>query len=110
MEMTWQGVMPTVTTKFTAQDELDLDAFTTNIKAQLEAGVSAIILGGTLGEASTLTAAEKKILLLHTLEIVEDKVPVILNIAEQSTKGAIGYIDSETPHEGVKVVDLSLLK
>lgn len=89
MQVNWQGVMPAVTTKFTADDKLDLVNFEKNIKAQLEAGVSGIILGGTLGEASTLTDEEKKALILKTLDIVKGKVPVIINIAEQSTSVAI---------------------
>ena len=89
MNIKWEGVMPAVTTKFTDQDTLDLQMFTTNIKAQLEAGVHGIILGGTLGEASTLTDAEKSTLVKTTVDIVDHKVPVIINIAEQSTKGAI---------------------
>tara|TARA_R110002153_G_scaffold273308_3_gene443911 strand:- start:519 stop:1442 length:924 start_codon:yes stop_codon:yes gene_type:complete len=89
MSISWTGVMPAVTTKFTAKDELDLDMFAININAQLEAGVSGIILGGTLGEASTLTSNEKKILMKETVKLVKGKVPVIINIAEQTTKGAI---------------------
>lgn len=89
MEMNWAGVMPAVTTKFTAKDQLDLDMFSKNISAQIEAGVHAIILGGTLGEASTLTQEEKQILIGHTVDFVKEKVPVIINIAEQTTKGAI---------------------
>ncbi|MGY3794030.1 dihydrodipicolinate synthase family protein [Aquimarina sp. 433] len=89
MNIKWEGVMPAVTTKFTDQDTLDLQMFTTNIEAQLEAGVHGIILGGTLGEASTLTDAEKSTLVKTTVDIVDNKVPVIINIAEQSTKGAI---------------------
>ena len=85
----WQGVMPAVTTKFTDQDTLDLKMFSTNILAQLEAGVHGIILGGTLGEASTLSDEEKQKLLKETVSIVEGKVPVIINIAEQTTKAAI---------------------
>lgn len=81
--------MPAVTTKFTADDQLDLDMFAVNIKAQLEAGVDAIILGGTLGEASTLSKDEKKVLVEKTVELVDGKIPVILNIAEQSTKDAV---------------------
>ncbi len=81
--------MPAVTTKFTEKDTLDLELFALNIRAQLEAGVSAIILGGTLGEASTLTKSEKRTLLEHTVGLVSGKVPVILNIAEQSTKDAV---------------------
>lgn len=89
MKIQWGGVMPAVTTKFTKEDTLDLEMFEINIKAQLDAGVSGIILGGTLGEASTLTDAEKKVLILKTIEIVKGKVPIIINIAEQSTSVAI---------------------
>ena len=89
MRVNWEGVMPAVTTKFFEDNTLDLITFEKNIKAQLEAGVHGIILGGTLGEASTLTDEERKILILKTIDIVKGKVPVIINIAEQSTIGAI---------------------
>jgi len=89
MQVQWEGVMPAVTTKFNEDDTLDLIMFRKNIEAQLEAGVSGIILGGTLGEASTLTDDEKRILIQETVAMVDGKVPVIINIAEQSTKDAI---------------------
>ena len=89
MRIQWEGVMPAVTTKFTKEDTLDLVNFEVNIHAQLEAGVNGIILGGTLGEASTLTDDEKRIIVRKTVEIVNGAVPVIMNIAEQTTKGAI---------------------
>ncbi len=81
--------MPAVTTKFTQDDKLDLEMFSVNINAQLEAGVHGIILGGTLGEASTLEDEEKKVLVQHTVELVDGKVPVIMNVAEQSTRQAV---------------------
>ena len=89
MSIHWNGVMPAVTTKFTDNDQLDLVNFEINIKAQLDAGVSGIILGGTLGEASTLSKSEKRILVKKTVEIIEGKIPVIINVAEQTTSGAI---------------------
>ena len=89
MKFKWEGVMPAVTTKFTDHDTLDLDMFKVNIKAQLEAGVHGIVLGGTLGEASTLLDEEKRELTRLTSEFVEGNVPVMMNIAEQSTKAAI---------------------
>ena len=89
MSLKWEGVMPAVTTKFTDNDTLDLKMFETNIKAQLDAGVHGIVLGGTLGEASTLLDEEKSELTQTTVNIVNGKVPVLINIAEQSTKGAI---------------------
>ncbi|MFC0603009.1 dihydrodipicolinate synthase family protein [Winogradskyella pulchriflava] len=89
MSIKWEGVMPAVTTKFTENDELDLKTFKVNIQAQLDAGVHGIVLGGTLGEASTLTDSEKRTLTRETVAFVKGKVPVLINIAEQSTKEAI---------------------
>jgi 4-hydroxy-tetrahydrodipicolinate synthase len=89
MEMKWTGVMPAVTTKFTADDQLDFNMFELNVQAQLQAGVTGIILGGTLGEASTLSDTEKRTLLRETVRMVNGKVPVVINIAEQTTRNAI---------------------
>ena len=89
MSFEWKGVFPALTTKFTANDELDLPLFEKNLKAQLDAGVEGIILGGTLGEASVLTTDEKEKLVKFAVEKVAGKVPVVINIAEGSTKEAI---------------------
>lgn len=89
MSIQWKGVMPAVTTNFTSEDRLDFKTFEINLKAQLNAGVEGVILGGTLGEASTLLEEEKKELVLETVRIVDGNVPVIMNIAEQTTRGAI---------------------
>ncbi len=89
MSIEWKGVYPALTTKFTSKDELDLTLFEKNLNAQLAAGVEGVILGGTLGEASVLTTAEKETLVKFTLEKVNSKVPVIINIAEGSTKEAL---------------------
>jgi len=89
MTFTWKGVFPALTTKFTVKDELDLDLFAKNLEAQLTAGVEGIILGGTLGEASVLTTDEKEKLVKFAIEQVKGKVPVVINIAEGSTKEAL---------------------
>ncbi|MEL6810190.1 MAG: dihydrodipicolinate synthase family protein [Bacteroidota bacterium] len=89
MKFDWKGVMPAVTTKFNKDDTLDLKMFQHNIQAQLEAGVHGIVLGGTLGEASTLSEEEKRTLTKTTVDLVDKKVPVLINIAEQTTKGAV---------------------
>ncbi|MBK9041973.1 MAG: dihydrodipicolinate synthase family protein [Saprospiraceae bacterium] len=91
--MNWTGVFPAVTTKFTNSDELDLTAFSKNITAQKEAGVHGIILGGTLGEASSLSTSEKEVLVKSSIETMEGSLPVILNIAEGSLKEAIHQVN-----------------
>ncbi|MDE3252781.1 MAG: dihydrodipicolinate synthase family protein [Bacteroidota bacterium] len=89
MQVAWKGVYPAVTTKFTPADQLDLPLFEKNLEAQLEAGVSGVILGGTLGEASVLSTDEKERLVKFAIEKIAGRVPVILNIAEGSTKEAL---------------------
>jgi 4-hydroxy-tetrahydrodipicolinate synthase len=89
MAVEWKGVMPAVTTKFKDDDTLDLELFAHNLDAQLRAGVHGIVLGGTLGEASTLSVDEKRELTRFTASHVKGSVPVMINIAEQSTKGAV---------------------
>lgn len=89
MAIEWKGVFPALTTKFTSHDELDFPLFEKNLKAQLDAGVDGVILGGSLGEASVLTNAEKFALVKFTVDYVSGKVPVIMNIAEGSTSEAI---------------------
>ena len=89
MAVSWKGVFPAITTKFTSQNQLDLELFKKNLSAQLDAGINGIVLGGSLGEASVLTNDEKEILVKETLQFVEGKVPVIINIAEGSTNVAI---------------------
>ena len=87
--MEWSGVMPAITTKFSNDDKLDLGLFNKNLDFQLQAGIEAIVLGGSLGEASTLTQDEKNILTQNTVDFVSNKIPVVVNIAEQSTKDAL---------------------
>jgi 4-hydroxy-tetrahydrodipicolinate synthase len=89
MKFSWQGVFPALLTPFTDQDELDLPMFEKNLKAQVDAGIDGIILGGTLGEASILTTSEKEKLVKFAVEKLDGLLPVIINIAEGSTKEAL---------------------
>ncbi len=89
MAIEWKGVFPALTTKFTANDELDLPLFEKNLQAQLAAGVDGIVLGGTLGEASVLTTDEKEKLVKFAVDKTKGSVPVVLNIAEGSTREAL---------------------
>lgn len=89
MPFTWKGVFPALTTPFTKEDKLDLALFEKNLKAQTNAGIDGIVLGGTLGEASTLTTIEKETLVKFAVKKAAGKIPVILNIAEGSTREAL---------------------
>ena len=89
MKPNWKGIYPALTTKFTDDHQLDIDAYLHNIDVQLESGIHGCVIGGSLGEASTLNQKEKVTLLSATVAHVGGKLPIIMNIAEQSTAEAI---------------------
>jgi len=93
----WVGVYPALLTPFNKNEEIDFDLFAKNLKAQTEAGVDGIVLGGSLGETSTLLNSEKNELVVYSKELLGDQLPVIVNIAEQSTKAAV-----QAAHEAEK--------
>jgi 1-pyrroline-4-hydroxy-2-carboxylate deaminase len=92
MPFEWKGVFPALLTPFTANDKLDLPLFEKNLKAQLDAGVDGIILGGTLGESSVLITKEKEELVKFGIGNLGGKIPLILNIAEGSTRDALNQV------------------
>jgi 1-pyrroline-4-hydroxy-2-carboxylate deaminase len=85
----WTGVYPAVTTKFTEKGFLDLDAFLFGVHAQVKAGVDGIIIGGSLGESSTITHDERIAMLSAAREELGQRIPILINIAEGSTRQAI---------------------
>ena len=87
--VTWKGVYPAILTPFKVDDSIDFKTFKLNVEAQLDAGIDGVILAGSLGEASTLSNQEKTELLLYCKEVTQKRVPIIVNIAEQSTKCAV---------------------
>ena len=89
MNINWNGVYPALTTKFDSDDQLDLHLFEKNLDVQVSSGINGIILGGTLGESSTLSESEKERLIRFALEKLDGSLPVIINIAEGSTVEAV---------------------
>lgn len=89
MLVPWNGVYPALLTPFTADDKIDLALFEKNLAAQQQAGVHGVIIGGSLGEASTLREAEKKQLVFAAKSQLKGSIPVILNIAESVTADAL---------------------
>ncbi len=85
----WTGVFPAVTTKFTPRDKLDIAEMERCFQLQLDAGVDGLIVCGSLGEASTLEAAEKIEVLKTAVRVAAGKVPVLLTLSQGSTRASI---------------------
>jgi dihydrodipicolinate synthase/N-acetylneuraminate lyase len=85
----WQGVFPAVTTQFTAEGNLDAASCERHFQWQIESGVDGLIVAGSLGESSTLTADEKFELARIAKGVAGPTKQVILTIAEGATSRAI---------------------
>ena len=89
MSFEWKGVFPALLTPFTKEEKLDLGMYEKNLAAQVAAGVHGIIIGGSLGEASTITEKEKEELVKFSVKYLNEDIPVIMNIAESTTADAL---------------------
>ncbi|MBV8327278.1 dihydrodipicolinate synthase family protein [Chryseobacterium sp.] len=90
-KLNWEGIYPAVLTPFTKEGKIDFEMFAVNTEAQIKAGVHGIILAGTLGEASVLETEEKFELLQYAKKMTQGRIPVILNLSENTTKNAIHF-------------------
>ncbi|KAB1232518.1 dihydrodipicolinate synthase family protein [Chryseobacterium viscerum] len=90
-KLNWEGIYPAVLTPFTKEGEIDFEMFAHNTETQIKAGVHGIILAGTLGEASALETEEKFELLKYAKKITQGRIPVILNLSENTTKNAVNF-------------------
>jgi len=90
MSMTWNGVMPAITTPFTADGEVDHDFLASHALWMLEAGCTGIVALGSLGEAATLSVPEKLDVLRTLVTALQGRVPLVAGIAALSTDEACG--------------------
>jgi 4-hydroxy-tetrahydrodipicolinate synthase len=87
---TWlAGYIPDLPTPFHENGELDLAAFAKLSERQIEAGVSAIVVGETTGEASTLTSVEHDSIVRTAVDVARGRVRVIAGAGSNSTSQAI---------------------
>jgi 4-hydroxy-tetrahydrodipicolinate synthase len=85
-ESIWRGVHSAITTKLDEDENVDLDAVRADVAFQIDGGVDAVVCCGSLGEASTLVADEKIAIARAAKEAAAGRVPVMLTIAEDSTR------------------------
>jgi 4-hydroxy-tetrahydrodipicolinate synthase len=83
------GYIPDLPTPFNDNGELDLAAFALLCERQIDAGVPAIVVGETTGEASTLTLVEQDRLVRTAVEVARRRARVIAGAGSNSTSQAI---------------------
>jgi 4-hydroxy-tetrahydrodipicolinate synthase len=89
---TWlAGYMPDLPTPFDDTGAVDLAAFAKLCERQIEAGVPAIVIGETAGEASTLTPVEHDSIVRAAVEVAHGRVRVVAGTGSNSTSQAVEF-------------------
>jgi 4-hydroxy-tetrahydrodipicolinate synthase len=87
---TWlAGYIPDMPTPFDATDAVDLGVFQRLCERQIEAGVTALVVCETAGEASTLTPEEQGRIIRAAVEAAHGRARVIAGAGSNSTSQAI---------------------
>lgn len=73
------------------------------LEKQLEAGIDAVVVCGTTGEAPTLTKAEKEMLFRHAADVVKGRCKVIAGIGGNCTK-KVAELAHEAEDFGINAV------
>lgn len=85
----WHGVLPAITTPFTANGEIDHDFLGTHANQLVDAGCTAIVPLGSLGEAATLSVEDKLAILRTLVTALNGHMPVVPGIASLATGDAV---------------------
>ena len=83
------GHIPDLPTPFNEAGAIDLQAFAGLCERQIEAGVSAIVVGETTGEFSTLTTPELDAIIRTASDVARGRVHVIAGAGSNSTSEAV---------------------
>jgi 4-hydroxy-tetrahydrodipicolinate synthase len=83
------GYLPDLPTPFDENDRIDFAAFETLCERQILAGATAIVVGETAGETSTLTPAEHDAIVRAAVNLAQGRVRIIAGAGSNSTSQAI---------------------
>src|SRR5688572_21728085 len=87
--MRFPGIIPAVITPFDASGAIDFEGLAANVQALLDAGVHGIVATGTMGEAGSLSTAERRSVVEAVARAVDGRVPVIAGVSAGTPAAAI---------------------
>ena len=91
MSVRWRGVIPAITTPFDVDLAVDHAFLAQHAQAMVDAGCSAIVAGGSLGEAAVLSDFEKLDVLRTLVAAVGERVGVVAGVAAAATHPAVTF-------------------
>lgn len=84
-----QGIIPPMTTPFTANGDLDLAALRAQVRFMIDAGVHGVAAGGSTGEGHTLETDELREVVAAVIDESAGRLPVVAGVIVDSTRQAV---------------------
>jgi 4-hydroxy-tetrahydrodipicolinate synthase len=103
MDERFRGLGVALVTPFRANGAVDYAALAKLVEHQIVGGIDFLVVMGTTGESATLSAAEKKQVMEQVLEVVHNRVPVVLGIGGNNTAAVMEQLRS-TEMDGVDAI------
>lgn len=94
MDERFRGLGVALVTPFRANGAIDHAALEKVIEHQITGGVDYLVVMGTTGESVTLSAEEKKLVLSETIELVRNRIPIVLGIGGNNTAEVVAQLES----------------
>jgi len=88
----FKGTGVAIVTPFKNDSSIDFAALGRVINHVITGGVNYIVAMGTTGESVTLTKEEKKAIISYVVEVVDNRVPLVVGIGGNSTQEVISCI------------------
>ncbi len=87
--MDWKGVLPAVTTPFTADLSVDMDALSVHCRWLIDQGCSGVVVLGSLGEGGTLDRSERTGVVTAACRTLGSRAPVVAAVSALTTRASV---------------------
>ena len=88
---------------FKDDESIDFDALSKLIEYQIQNGIDYLVVLGTTAETPTLTEQEKNEVLSFVIERVKERVPIVLGLGGNNTRGIVERLKTES-FQGVDAI------
>ena len=89
--MQFDGIYTPIITPYSANFEINRDAFADTVEHLIAAGVAGIVLAGTTGEYYAQSPEERIEMMPFSRELIKDRVPLIIGTGAMRTEDSVMY-------------------
>jgi 4-hydroxy-tetrahydrodipicolinate synthase len=103
MNNTIKGTGVAIVTPFLSGGEIDYKSLNNLLSSLIDNGIDFIVALGTTSEAVTLTSDEKKEVMNYVINVVNNRIPIVMGIGGNNTRAVVEEIQN-TDFKGISAI------